>query len=76
VKIFVKGDVRHRHVADLVPGEWYVHRLDRILRQFFNDIPFLDTWSMTWVHPQDSVHADRTMLRHFISLFLSHLCTS
>jgi len=76
VKIFVKGNVRSQDAPFLIPSEWLVYRLDRILRTFFNDITLIDSWSMTTVYPQKSVHADRKLLRHFISLFLSHLCTA
>ena len=74
VKIFVKGNVRNRAIADLIPGEWVLYRLDQILRKYFNDIPYIDTWSMTSVYPQKSVHAGDKMLRHFISLLMSHVC--
>jgi len=74
VKIFIKGNVRNREVSNLIPGEWVIYRLDQILRQYFNDISYIDTWSMSSVHPQKSVHADQTMLRHFIAMFLSQMC--
>ena len=51
VKIFVKGNVANREVSDLVPGEWVLYRLNQIFRQYFNDNPYIDTWSMSSVHP-------------------------
>jgi len=76
IKILVKGAVRHKANTENQPSEWPLYRSDLIMRQFFSDIPYIDTWSMTTVQPQKDVHADSWMIRQFLSLIFSHICPS
>ena len=74
VKIFVKGSVRNRNTYARQPSEWLLYRLERILLKMLCDVTYIDTWSMTTVQPQETVHADSEMLRHFLALIFSHVC--
>jgi len=74
VKVFVKGSVRSTSIHTKVPSEWLLYRFDRIVRQILSDVMYIDTWSMSTVQPQKSVHADSWMLRQFLAFLFSHVC--